>query len=233
MGRDLEWHGCVNVRDLGDLDTSDGRRTRARRVVRADNPARLSERGWAAARSYGVRTFVLLRTIGAPDPEPDHTLVPGDMRLTRVEIEDATDPDFRRRCIDTGWWATPLQWSEMLQHWPERCAAAVAAVADAPPGGVVVSCGVGRDRTGLVTFLLLALAGVPAVDIAADWARSNERLADDSLAAELPAMGILERERTTAVDAVEAALVLDVEARLRAGGLTAHHVASARARLLA
>ncbi|GAB7048201.1 hypothetical protein JCM9534A_33270 [Catenuloplanes indicus JCM 9534] len=41
---------------------------------------------------------------------------------------------------------------------------------------MVVHCGIGRDRTGLVSLLLLALAGVTADAIAADYARSAERL---------------------------------------------------------
>jgi protein tyrosine/serine phosphatase len=54
--------------------------------------------------------------------------------------------------------------------------AAVRAVADAPAGGVVVHCVGGKDRTGLLTALLLHLAGVPVEDIAADYALSEERL---------------------------------------------------------
>lgn len=222
----------MNVRDLGGFETARGP-TRSRRVVRSDNPARLTEKGWSAVWDHGVRTVITLRTIGAPDPEPDRFLVPDGIVVERIEIEDATDPDFRRRCIDTGWWTTPLQWTEMLQHWPERCAGAVTAIARAGRGGVVVSCGVGRDRTGLVTFLLLALAGVPAVDIAEDWARSNERLATDPIATELPVMSVLERENTTPLAAVEAALALDVEGRLIAGGLDPQDLVNVRARLLA
>jgi hypothetical protein len=63
-----------------------------------------------------------------------------------------------------------------LEHKAERCAAAVAAVADARPGGVLVHCTIGRDRTGLVSLLLLALVGVAPADIADDYELSNPRL---------------------------------------------------------
>ncbi len=173
--RDLAWDGCRNVRDLGGLPLAGGGATAWGRVVRADNPARLTAAGWEALHAHGVRTVVLLRTEGTEDPEPDPALVPADVGLVRVFVEDATDAEFHRRCIDTGFWATPLEWPEMLRSWPARCASVVAAVAQAPPGGVVVSCGIGRDRTGLAAFLLLALAGVPADVIAADWAHSLDR----------------------------------------------------------
>ena len=226
--RDLAWDGCRNVRDLGGLPLAGGATTAWGQVVRADNPARLTAAGWEALHAHGVRTVVLLRTVGTEDPEPDPARIPADVAVERVFLEDATDAEFRRRCVDTGHWATPLQWPEMLRSWPERCAAAVAAVAQAPPGGVVVSCGIGRDRTGLATFLLLALAGASAEVVADDWARSLARLEGDPLAEGLSPEPILERAGTTALAAVEAALAMDVPARLLAGGLSASDLAAAR-----
>jgi protein-tyrosine phosphatase len=231
--RDLDWEGCCNVRDLGGLPTVGGQTIRWGAVVRSDNPARLTSAGWRSLEGHGVRTVVTLRTLGTTDPEPDPGLVPSGVRIERVELEDATDPEFRRRCVDTGSWATPLQWSEMLRWWPERCAEAVRAVARAGPGGILVSCGVGRDRTGLVTFLLLALAGVDVEDIAADWELSLGRLRADPLAGGLPVLEVLEREGTTVREAIERAVALDVEHRLVAGGLGADDVDMVRRRLLA
>lgn len=232
MQRDLAWDGCRNVRDLGGLPLVGGGATAWGRVVRADNPARLTRAGWEALHAHGVRTVVLLRTEGTEDPEPDPALVPTGVGLVRVFVEDATDAEFRRRCIETGFWATPLEWPEMLRSWPARCASVVATVAQAPPGGVVVSCGIGRDRTGLATFLLLALAGVPAAAIADDWAHSLHRLHGDPLADTLSPLPILAREGTTALEAVAAALASDVEARLLAGGLSSPDLVAARARLI-
>jgi protein-tyrosine phosphatase len=231
--RDLHWDGCCNVRDLGGMPTADGQTTLWGAVVRSDNPARLTSAGWQSVEGHGVRTVITLRTLGATDSEPDPGLVPPGIRVERVELEDATDAEFRRRCVDTGWWATPLQWSEMLRWWPGRCAEAVRAVATAAPGGVVVSCGVGRDRTGLVTFLLLALAGVGVEDIAADWELSMDRLRADPLAGGLPVLEVLEREGTTVRDAIERAVALDVEHRLAAGGLGPDEMDMVRRLLLA
>jgi len=44
--RQLDWDGCFNVRDLGDLPTAEGRATRWGAVVRADALDGLSEVGW-------------------------------------------------------------------------------------------------------------------------------------------------------------------------------------------
>jgi protein tyrosine/serine phosphatase len=64
----------------------------------------------------------------------------------------------------------------ILDSRPDLFATAVSAVADAPPGGVVVHCAAGKDRTGLVVALLLSLARVPTDVIAADYALTEDRL---------------------------------------------------------
>ncbi|MEX2372909.1 MAG: tyrosine-protein phosphatase [Dehalococcoidia bacterium] len=42
------------------------------------------------------------------------------------------------------------------------------AVAEAPPGGVLIHCAAGKDRTGVLVGLLLQLAGVEPEAIAED-----------------------------------------------------------------
>lgn len=232
MRRDLEWDGCRNVRDLGGLPTAAGGVTAFGRVVRSDNPSRLTAAGWHAMRDYGIRTVMALRTIGTTDTEPEPAMIPPSITVERVELEDLTDAEFRRRCSDTDLWATPLQWAEMLRFWPDRCAASVAAVAHADGGGIVVSCGLGRDRTGLVSFLLLALVGVPADAIGRDWSHSLLRLAGDPQAAGPSPTEIMARHGVTVSEAVETALALDVASKLREGGLGAADVATVRQRLV-
>ncbi len=64
----------------------------------------------------------------------------------------------------------------LLDHCGSGFAAALRAIATAPDGGVLVHCFVGKDRTGLVVALTLAVAGVPAEAIIADYALSDHYL---------------------------------------------------------
>jgi hypothetical protein len=50
------------------------------------------------------------------------------------------------------------------------------AIVQAPAGGVVVHCHAGKERTGVVSALLLALAGVPDQTIAEDYVASDKQL---------------------------------------------------------
>lgn len=231
--RTLAWDGCLNVRDLGGLPTAGGDTTRWGRVIRSDNPCFLTDAGWSSMRAYGVRTIIALRTVGTTDDEVDELRVPSGITIERVCVEDGTDPDFVERCVLTGTFGSPIYFRTMLERWPERCAAAVASVAEAPPGGVVVSCGRGCDRTGLTAFLLLGLVGVAPDDIAADWLMSVERLRPREPDYHAVLAALLEREKTTVLDCISDALAtFDVAGRLRDGGLTERALDAVRRRLL-
>jgi protein-tyrosine phosphatase len=179
--RDLFWDGCVNVRDLGGHPTEDGGETRSRAVVRADSVRGLSDEGWEALVEYGVTRIIDLRWHEelAEDPprelpvEVVHIPLLGgrEDRIGReidALIQDVRDPAVRRS----------MMYLEFLRRYPENFAAAVAAVAQAPAGAAVVHCAGGVDRTGLVSALLLRLAGVPPEHIAADYAASEANWAE-------------------------------------------------------
>lgn len=224
IGRHLDWEGCRNVRDLGGLPAAGGRVTRWGAVVRSDAPDNLSPDGWAALRAHGIRTIVDLRN------HDEHTGPPGagaaGVATVHVPMDDVDDTRFWREMWDGGLDGTPLYYRPFLERKPERCVAAVAAVADAPPGGVLVHCGIGRDRTGLVALLLLALVGVAPDDIAEDYDLSSLRLGTGAAAA-------LVRRDTTARAVVMATLAaVDVVAVLRAAGLTDRRLRAVRDRLL-
>ncbi|MEV4512302.1 tyrosine-protein phosphatase [Dactylosporangium sp. NPDC049525] len=251
--RHLDWAGCVNARDLGGLPAGDGRTTRWRAVVRADNLDRLTPQGWAALAAYGVRTVVDLRE---DDERSTAVARPDGVTVVHVPLDDNADAAFWSRLVDEDVDdATPLYYRPFIERKTERCVAAIAAVARAEPGGVVVHCGLGRDRTGLVSLLLLALVDTTPGVIAADYALSGERLrrrfaqaqaqadaradaqaqtptqarADDSdpIAARLALHGL------TIAEALHQVLAgLDVEAHLRAAGLTAEDLRAVRARLI-
>jgi protein-tyrosine phosphatase len=233
IDRHLDWDGCLNVRDLGGLPTRDGRVTRRGAVVRADSLDRLTPGGWAALHAHGIRTIVDLREA---DERADGIDRPGGITVVTVPLDDNDDNDFWYRCIDDDIDGTPLYYRPFLERKADRCVAAVRAVARATAGGVVVHCGIGRDRTGLVSLLLLALAGVTAEAVAADYALSGERL-QRYFADGRPDRGdpVVERlaERGTTIDRVLDELLrgFDAEAQLTEAGLEAGDVAAVRARL--
>ena len=65
----------------------------------------------------------------------------------------------------------------VLDHRAEHIATMARAVASAAPGGVLIHCLAGKDRTGIAVALLLGLVGVSESDIVADYALSEASLA--------------------------------------------------------
>jgi protein tyrosine/serine phosphatase len=64
----------------------------------------------------------------------------------------------------------------ILDHYPDAVAAIMQNIIEAKPGGIVIHCHAGKDRTGIVAALLLRLVGVPVEKVVADYAESQIRL---------------------------------------------------------
>jgi protein-tyrosine phosphatase len=234
VDRHLTWDGCWNVRDLGGLITADGRQIRRGAIVRSDSANRLTAAGWSTLLAHGVRTIVDLRdpTEQLPDSAPRSA----ELTTVCMPLEDRADAVFWERWRSLS--GTPLYYRAFLERWPERFAAVFAAIAEAGPGGVLIHCAAGRDRTGLVTLLLLALAGVPPDEIAADYALSADRLRarwghEGRPDEDLITQQHLRQANTSARETILSVLSsLDASAYLRAGGLRPDQEAAILRRLL-
>lgn len=221
-GRGLAWDGCPNVRDLGGLPTLDGGVTRFGAVVRAGSPDGLTPAGWAALRDHGIRTIVDLRN----EDERGPAAAPPGIDVVWLPLDGMEeDPEFWERWGSGPEFGTPLYYRPHLDRFPERSGQVLAAVAGAKPGGVLVHCVGGRDRTGQVAMLLLALAGVTPEAIAADYELSGPADADVERFLAERGSGAGELVRETLAE-------LDAEAWARAAGLGEAELAALRARLL-
>jgi protein-tyrosine phosphatase len=199
--RRLDWEALRNARDLGGLGVAGGSATRLGAVVRSDTLRHLTPAGWQSLFAYGVRTVVDLRfqvEIDANEPldagpgglsfehhghraDPDGR--PAGLRTVPVsvlgELDGKLGEHFDRinRAQPDAAASTRAVYLEMLELFRPRFATAVATVADAAEGGVLVHCHAGKDRTGLVVALLLGIADVEPAEIAADYALSGLNLA--------------------------------------------------------
>lgn len=228
--RELDWEGCLNVRDLGGHPTEDGATTLYRRVVRADSVRQLSAAGWDAALAYGVRTVVDLRFASELTADPPSE---APIRVVHVSLFGHEDPEgwaeVERRVAH----ADPLEektrlYLAALERERIHVAAALRAVADAPPGGVVIHCAGGKDRTGLLSALLLRVAGVGPQSVADDYALSEARLAPRTARWLEEAEDEATRARLERIVTTPAAAMLSVLERLeRRHGSAAGYLAAA------
>lgn len=169
--RRLELERAWNFRDLGGYRGRDGRAVRWRRLFRADGLDRLTEADLRQVETLGLRTVIDLRTedevargrLAATAGEPVwHHLPMLDVLPPREEYEA---------------WAGAAYVAEQYLAMTGSASASVATFLDvvcrpeAYP--LVFHCFAGKDRTGILTALVLGLLGVPDEDIVEDYALSR------------------------------------------------------------
>jgi len=164
--------GFFNARDLGGLPLLDGGRTAPGVLLRADAPDALGEVEWDALRAWGLATVIDLRN---PDEVPATRRVPGDLALEHLPL-DGEDEEFWAIWASGPQFGTPRVYGPHLRRMPERSAAVLAAIARARPGGVLVHCSLGRDRTGMVAAMALRVTGVGDAAVVADYEASGRGL---------------------------------------------------------
>ena len=226
--RHLGWDGVHNARDLGGLSIAGGGETRWGAVIRADSLGKLTPAGWAAPglrRPHGHRSAQRRRGRAWARRDPGH----GTIHLPHdaIALWDGYEE----------WQAGTPYYAGHLECFPERSARVIAAVAEAPPGGVAVHCVDGRDRTGLIAVLLLALVGVERQEILTDTPLSEQRMEGLGPSRDTRLRrgdgGFLAERGTSAAELLSGLLAgVDLEARLHAGGLADAHLAALRERLI-
>jgi protein-tyrosine phosphatase len=158
------------------MTTVDGRTVRHRRLVRADALHR-ARTSIDALRDHGVTRVLDLR-----DERERESYGVLEAEGVDVQHHPVLDPTFTWDEAPTGVPSDLLveRYQVILTEFSDRLVGAVAGVAEVmatPDAAVAYHCAVGKDRTGLLTMLLLDALGVPADQIVEDYARSSRSTA--------------------------------------------------------
>lgn len=253
MERWIDLAGVVNMRDVGGLPTADGGVVRSRRLIRSDNLQDLSPGSVRYLMAdLGVSDVVDLRS-----HKEVHATGHGPLRSTSLRHHHysfireeapgidapgflAADPAGVARPKDPNFWSQ--HYRGYLTGRPDSVSGALSVIATAP-GATVVHCAAGKDRTGTVVGIALAVAGVPQEEIVADYVLSGERIQRimDRLIDRDPYRESLQdkpiAEQVPVASAMEALLGLLTDdfggaaGWLRAQGWSAEQVATLRAKL--
>ena len=147
------------------------------RIARGPRRELLTAAGWNAATQWGLLSVVDLRSAdetGARGSDPD-AQPPAGLAIALAPTEDQTHLEFRAVCLPI--LDSPEYWQHNVRILPALVRRSLEAIAASKPG-VLIHCAAGRDRTGMVSALLLANAGVSGDDIVADYAESVHAMAD-------------------------------------------------------
>jgi protein-tyrosine phosphatase len=209
-GRWVRLDGTTNTRDLGGLRTTDGGQTVPGRILRSDNLQTLSQDDVRRlVREIGLREVIDLRTTAeillegrgplrsAPEVAHRHfSFLPERGHHTDVFAVEDDDPSVE---LPADWLESLLprqvaahdqseppavrSYLGYLSHRPDNVVGALRALTTAPAGASIVHCAAGKDRTGVVCALALAVAGVGHEEIVTDYAMTADVI--DALVAKL------------------------------------------------
>lgn len=234
--RALRWESLLNARDLGGIPAAQGH-VKHGAIIRSDALYRLNDAGRAALVAHGVRTVIDMRA-------------PREVAANSYEFDAASGVTRRHLAQQSEemWEAAKGRDRAgfdlaMLELGRTNVAAIAQAVADAPTGGVLIHCEVGKDRTGLMTMLLLDLVGTRPDVIAADYALTASGLAplfadliakaeSDEGRARLREEAVCRADVMAAIHAGFRAKHGDAETYLRLGGVARASIDAIRARML-
>lgn len=189
MIRDREVDGVYNFRDL-----SDGVTLRRGILYRSDNLAWTSNAGVATLHEIGIRTIVDLRSKAELAESPNRMANDPSFAYHHVELnEQLTNRDewFDRR-NERGDFVYPAFrlasiYSDRLDRRRAQFRKVLETLSDRDRLPAVFHCVGGKDRTGLVASLILAIVGASDGFIAEDYAWSADRNAPRYLAGIRPA----------------------------------------------
>lgn len=156
--------GAINTRDLGGYATTDGRRIKWNVLYRSANLASLTEEGCAALERLGIRTVIDLRNRLSPMP-----LFGGDVACVHRQARVLLFPILisKNGGVDDGYRLSVQEYARSYANVFEQLS-----VASNYP--VLYHCAAGKDRSGIVSVLLLLMLGVDRETALSDYHLSLE-----------------------------------------------------------
>ena len=186
LERHLDIDGAYNVRDLGGYPTSDGRQTRWKTFVRASSLHALQPSAQSALLDYGIRTVIDLRRTVETKQAPNVFEGSTEIAYLHQNLLGDEVPVGEEDAVATGELADYIMasYTRWLDQRQPQIGETLATLADPDARPAVYHCAGGKDRTGVISALLLGLAGVPQEVIAEDYALSARYLLDRYFAEE-------------------------------------------------
>jgi protein-tyrosine phosphatase len=227
--------GTHNSRDLGGIAVRGGV-VKAHSVIRSDAPVELGPSGQAVLREMGIRGAIDLR-------EPvERRLDPPDFGKAQIEVQER--PILEGMKLSAGVTLGEI-YIQMLDCRGENLTAVIRRLAASAGTPTIVFCSAGKDRTGIVSGLVLGALGAEDDAIVADYALTERNMKGafrDAIIRRARKAGITEQELVAKVGSPPS-LMRDVlgwlrgqhggvEGFLRGHGMTGDELATLRTSLV-
>ena len=161
----------MNFRDLGGYRTADGRMVAWRTLFRADGLNKLTDADVAQLGELGLATVIDLRTLDEAEQRgsfPVDRVPVTYLGLPLTDVLPATEelPDWKEAAY------VAARYGAMVSEGGPMLTSAIQALATGDALPAVMHCSAGKDRTGVLSALILAFLGVTDETIVADYTLS-------------------------------------------------------------
>lgn len=173
---ELRIDGLVNVRDLGGLRTADGRVLRSRQVIRCDNPKALTEQGQLDFAEIVSPALIVDLRMQLEVHKEGYSILHDPVQVLNLPM--VPQSGVTQEQIDAG--AADNLVEDYMRQIDVNAPSIIEAlrlIADPSNRPVVVHCTAGKDRTGIVVAMLLAILGVSDDHIVADYHVTSANMA--------------------------------------------------------
>ena len=186
--------GAPNARDLGGIQTKDGRTVKRGMLIRSGELSRLTDMDVRKLSDAGLKTVVDFRTEYEQNEKPD-AVIPGVTYvdcpileqmtgITREQTCNEIPPYFRaaiaagRNAEDrmSGLYLPLVEGEYSTMHYAQF----LQMVLNHQDGALLYHCTAGKDRVGIATMLILSALGVTRETILEDYLLTNTYLAAET-----------------------------------------------------
>jgi len=173
VNRRIDLEGCLNFRDLGGYPTANGGRVRWRQVFRSDGLHAISDTDVARLRDdIALADIIDLRSTAELASEGRGPLAAQPIRFHHLPLFDGDVTESREQAAEIN---LGDRYVLMAEYAAERIAAVIRTIATSD-GPSVFHCAAGKDRTGVISAIILGLVGVEDAVIVGDYVATQETL---------------------------------------------------------
>ncbi len=162
----LGLEGCLNFRDIGGYDTIDGKNVVSGKIYRADSLAKLTEKDIDALKSLGINVVIDLRYSNETENEINPLNNLDGFEYYNVSLLDGVFSNDLK-----GGFPPSLEemYIQLVDEAKDLLIEVLRIIIKSSDKKIVYHCTAGKDRTGVITVLLLLLAGVSKEEIINDY----------------------------------------------------------------
>lgn len=158
-----------NMRDIGGYITNNKRAVREKKIIRSNVPVDLSENELKELENMGFSTIIDLRSDEEVEKKQGVFFDNSKFNYNHIKINgDGRIPESSDKVLDS--YIEMLEGKEQIKKIFE--------IISNTDDGIIYYCNAGKDRTGVVTALILRLLGVNEEDIVTDYMASGIFLKD-------------------------------------------------------